>query len=62
MIGKVIGLFLGRKAKEKIVDAALDQVHLPDPVEKAIKAAATGNIGGLLGDIAKKPNKFGRKK
>jgi hypothetical protein len=32
-------------------------VNLPDPVENAIKAAATGNVGDLLGgtgqDVAK---------
>ena len=52
MIGKVIGVLLGRKLKEKAVDAVLDKVNLPDPVEAAIKTAATGNIGELLADAA----------
>jgi hypothetical protein len=51
MIGKIIGMFLGRKVKEKAVDAVLDKVNLPDPVENAIKIAATGNVGDLLGGI-----------
>lgn len=53
MIGmKLIGALIGRKAKEKVVDAVLDKVNLPDPVEGAIKAAATGNVGDLVGDLA----------
>ena len=48
MIGKMIGMMIGRKAKEKAVDAVLSKVDLPDPVEAAIKVAATGNVGGLF--------------
>jgi len=51
MIGKMIGMLIGRKAKEKAVDAVLDKVNLPDPVENAIKIAATGNVGDLLGGM-----------
>lgn len=53
MIGRMIGMFIGRKAKAKVVDAVLDQVNLPDPVENAIKIAATGNVGDLLGGMGK---------
>jgi len=54
MIGmKIIGALIGRKAKEKVVDAVLDKVNLPDPVETAIKVAATGNVGDLLGGMGK---------
>jgi hypothetical protein len=53
MIGKMIGMFVGRKAKAKAVDAVLDKVNLPDPVENAIKIAATGNVGDLLGGMGK---------
>jgi hypothetical protein len=58
MIGmKLIGALIGRKAKAKVVDAVLDKVNLPDPVENAIKAAATRNVGGLVGDIKKAATK-----
>jgi uncharacterized protein with ATP-grasp and redox domains len=53
MIGKLIRMFMGRRLKEKAVDAVLDRVNLPDPVENAIKAAATGNVGDLLGGMGK---------
>jgi hypothetical protein len=54
MIGmKLVGMLIGRKAKEKVVDAVLDKVDLPDPVENAIKVAATGNVGDLLGGMGK---------
>jgi hypothetical protein len=53
MIGRIIGMFMGRKLKEKAVDAVLDKVNLPDPVENAIKVAATGNVGDLLGSMGK---------
>jgi hypothetical protein len=53
MIGKLVGMFMGRKLKEKTVDAVLDKVNLPDPVENAIKVAATGNVGDLLGGMGK---------
>jgi hypothetical protein len=53
MIGRMIGMMIGRKAKEKVVDAVLDKVNLPDPVEGAIKIAATGNVGDLLGGMSK---------
>jgi hypothetical protein len=62
MIGmKIIGTLLGRKAKAKVVDAVLDKVNLPDPVENAIKAAATGNVGGLVGDLKKTALKNAKK-
>jgi hypothetical protein len=53
MIGRMIGMFTGRKLKEKAVDAVLDKVDLPDPVEGAIKIAATGNVGDLVGGMGK---------
>ena len=53
MIGRIIGMFMGRKLKERAVDAVLDKVNLPDPVENAIKIAATGNVGDLLGGMGK---------
>ena len=53
MIGRMVGMLIGRKAKEKVVDAVLDKVNLPDPVENAIKIAATGNVGDLLGGAGK---------
>ena len=53
MIGRMIGMLVGRKAKEAVVDAVLDKVNLPDPVENAIKVAATGNVGDLLGGMGK---------
>jgi hypothetical protein len=46
-------MFFGRRLKEKAVDAVLDKVNLPDPVEAAIKVAATGNVGDLLGGMGK---------
>jgi hypothetical protein len=53
MIGRMVGMLIGRKLKEKAVDAVLDKVNLPDPVEGAIKIAATGNVGDLLGSMGK---------
>ena len=53
MIGRMIGMLVGRKLKEKAVAAVLDKVNLPDPVENAIKVAATGNVGDLLGSMGK---------
>ena len=53
MIGRIVGMLVGRKLKEKAVDAVLDKVNLPDPVEYAIKIAATGNVGDLIGGDAK---------
>jgi hypothetical protein len=53
MIGRMVGMLVGRKLKEKAVDAVLDKVNLPDPVEGAIKIAATGNVGDLLGSMGK---------
>jgi hypothetical protein len=53
MIGRIVGMLVGRKLKEKAVDAVLDKVNLPDPVENAIKVAATGNVGDLLGGMGK---------
>jgi hypothetical protein len=51
MIGRIVGMLIGRKLKEKAVDAVLDKVNLPDPVENAIKIASTGNVGDLIGGI-----------
>jgi hypothetical protein len=53
MITRIIGMLIGRRAKEKVVDAVLDKVDLPDPVENIIKAAVTGNPTDLLGDMGK---------
>ena len=53
MIGRLVGALMGRKLKEKAVDAVLDKVDLPDPVEDVIKIATTGNVGDLLGAVAK---------
>ena len=53
MIGRIVGMLVGRKLKGKAVDAVLDKVNLPDPVENAIKVAATGNVGDLLGGMGK---------
>ena len=53
MIGRMVGMLVGRKLKEKAVDVVLDKVNLPDPVENAIKVAATGNVGDLLGGMGK---------
>jgi hypothetical protein len=53
MIGRMVGMLIGRTLKEKAVDAVLDKVNLPDPVEGAIKIAATGNVGDLLGGMGK---------
>ena len=53
MIGRIVNMFIGRKLKEKAVDAVLDKVNLPDPVEGAIKIATTGNVGDLLGGMGK---------
>lgn len=53
MIGRMVGMLVGRKLKEKAVDAVLDKVNLPDLVEDAIKIAATGNVGDLLGGMGK---------
>jgi hypothetical protein len=57
MIGKVLGMLVGRRVKEKAVDVVLDKVDLPDPVEDAIKIAATGNVGDLLREVVKKNKK-----
>jgi len=54
MIGRLVGALVGRKLKEKAIDAVLDKVDLPDPVEGIIKIAATGNAGDLLANIAGK--------
>jgi hypothetical protein len=62
MIGmKLITGLLGRKAKVKAIDAVMDKVNLPDPVGNAIKAAATGNVGGLVGDLKKTALKNAKK-
>jgi hypothetical protein len=51
MIGRIVGMLVGRKLKEKAVDVVLDKVNLPDPVENVFKIAATGNVGDLIGGI-----------
>jgi hypothetical protein len=53
VIGKLIGMFVGRKVKEQVVGTILSKVDLPDPVESAIKAATTGNVGDLVADLTK---------
>lgn len=54
MIGfGLVSRLLGRKVKEQIVEAVLDKVDLPDPVEASIKAAATGDVKDLLGNMGK---------
>jgi hypothetical protein len=53
MIGRIVNMFIGRKLKEKAVDVVLDKVDLPDPVESAIKIAATGSVGDLVGGMGK---------
>ena len=53
MIMKLVGALLGRKVKEQVVGTILSKVDLPDPVESAIKAAATGNVGDLVADLTK---------
>lgn len=52
MIGlKLVGALLGRKVKEKAIDAVLDKVDLPDQVEDALKASVTGSPLGVLGKL-----------
>ena len=46
-------MLMGKKLKEKAVDAVLDKVNLPDQVESAIKVAATGNVNDLLSGMGK---------
>lgn len=48
MIMRLLGAMFGRKVKEQAVGAILNKVDLPDPVENAIKAAATGNVDAFL--------------
>jgi hypothetical protein len=57
MIMKLVGALLGRKVKEQAVGVILSKVDLPDPVENAIKAAATGNVGSMVADLTKKTKK-----
>jgi len=57
MITRIITALLGRKIKEQAVNTVLSKVDLPDPVESAIKAAATGNVGDLVADLTKKTKK-----
>jgi hypothetical protein len=57
MIMKLVNALIGRKVKEQAVNAVLSKVDLPDPVESAIKAAATGNVGDLVADLTKKTKK-----
>jgi hypothetical protein len=53
MIGRLVGALIGRKVKEKIVDAVMDKINLPDPIESAIKTAATGNVTDVIKVAAK---------
>lgn len=54
MIGlKLVGALVGRKVKEKAVEAVLDKVDLPDQVEDAIKASVSGPPLGMLGKLGK---------
>jgi hypothetical protein len=54
MIGlKIVGALVGRKVKEKAIDAVLDKVDLPDQVEDALKTAVVGPRPGFLGKIGK---------
>ena len=54
MIGlKLVGALVGRKVKEKAIDAVLDKVDLPDQVEDAIKTAVVGPRQAFLGKIGK---------
>lgn len=54
MIGlKIVGALVGRKVKEKAVDAVLDKVDLPDQVEDALKTAVVGPPLGMLGKLGK---------
>jgi hypothetical protein len=54
MIGlKLVGALVGRKVKEKAVDAVLDKVDLPDQVEDALKTAVVGPPLGMLGKLGK---------
>jgi len=48
MIMRLVGALLGRKVKEQVVGTILSKVDLPDPIESAIKAAATGNVEDFL--------------
>jgi hypothetical protein len=57
MIGKLIGALLGRKLKEKAVDAVLDKVDLAPEVEGFIKTAVTGNPEGVVEALAKSAGK-----
>ena len=57
MIGKLIGALIGRKAKEKIVDAVLDQVDLPPQIEGAIETSITGSPADLVKSLAQKGTK-----
>jgi hypothetical protein len=54
MIGmKLVGALVGRKVKEKAVEAVLDKVDLPAPIEKTIEASVTGSPLGMLGKLGK---------
>ncbi len=57
MIMKLVGALLGRKVKEQALGVVLNKVDLPDPVESAIKAAATGDVSDLVSDLTKKAKK-----
>ena len=53
MIGRLVGALVGRKLKEKAVDAVLDKVDLPPQVEGLIKTAVTGDVTDVIGAVAK---------
>jgi hypothetical protein len=54
MIGKLMGIMLGRKLKEKMADAVLDKVDLPPAVEGMIKTAVTGDVTDVIKAVGKK--------
>ena len=57
MIGKLVGVLVGRKVKEQMADAVLDKVDLPPAVEGLIKTAVTGDVTDVLGAVVKKAGK-----
>jgi hypothetical protein len=61
MIWKLLKALLGRKMKNDAVNAVMGKVNLPDPAANAIKAATTGNVSGLVGDLKKTALKNAKK-
>jgi hypothetical protein len=54
MIGKLMGIVLGKKLKEQMADAVLDKVDLPPTVEGLIKTAVTGDVTDVIKAVGKK--------